>query len=101
MMDIRLIILSSGWSEMWGRRKKASAGNGKTGRVRSQPWVKIHGKRLLMKDRKKVGKEADWLPGKATIVPYGPVPQTDTGRQGEEPKAGGRSIVKELGKMSP
>ena len=30
-----------------------------------------------------------------------PVPQTDTGRQGEEPKAGGRSIVKELGKMSP
>ncbi len=41
------------------------------------------------------------LPRKATIVPCGPVPQTDTGRQGEEPKADGRSIVKELGKMTP
>ena len=30
-----------------------------------------------------------------------PVPQTDTGRGGENPKAIGRSIVKELGKMTP
>ena len=40
-------------------------------------------------------------PRKATIDTNGPVPQTDTGRQVEETKADGRSIVKELGKMTP
>ena len=30
-----------------------------------------------------------------------PVPQTDTGRCGEDPKTNGRSIVKELGKLTP
>ncbi len=35
------------------------------------------------------------------MAAYVPVPKTDTGRKGEEPKAGGRSIVKELGKMAP
>ncbi len=30
-----------------------------------------------------------------------PVPQTDTGRQGEKPKARERTFVKELGKMTP
>ena len=30
-----------------------------------------------------------------------PVPQTDTGRQGENPKTNGRTLVKELGKMTP
>ena len=30
-----------------------------------------------------------------------PVPQTDTGRRGENPKAGGRIAVKELGKLTP
>ena len=30
-----------------------------------------------------------------------PVPQTDTGRQGEDPKTNGRTLVKELGKMTP
>jgi len=30
-----------------------------------------------------------------------PVPQTDTGRQGENPKARERTLVKELGKMTP
>ena len=40
-------------------------------------------------------------PRKAAIVTVGPVPQTDTGRQVEETKADGRSIVKELGKMTP
>ncbi len=38
------------------------------------------------------------MPRKAAIAVSVPVPQTDTGRKGEEPKAGGRSIVKELGK---
>ena len=30
-----------------------------------------------------------------------PVPQTDTGGQGENPKARERTLVKELGKMTP
>ncbi len=30
-----------------------------------------------------------------------PVPQTDTGRRGEDPKMNGRTLVKELGKMDP
>lgn len=30
-----------------------------------------------------------------------PVPETDTGRQGENPKARERTLVKELGKMAP
>ena len=29
-----------------------------------------------------------------------PVPQTDTGRRGENPKTNGRTLVKELGKMT-
>ena len=41
------------------------------------------------------------LSRKATIETKVPVPQTDTGRQGENPKMSGRTIVKELGKMSP
>ena len=41
------------------------------------------------------------MPRKAAIVYPIPVPQTDTGRRGENPKADGRSIVKELGKMTP
>jgi hypothetical protein len=30
-----------------------------------------------------------------------PVPQTDTGRRGENPKVIERTLVKELGKMTP
>ena len=41
------------------------------------------------------------LPRKAAIVLYVPVPQTDTGRRGENPQTDGRSVVKELGKMTP
>ena len=49
----------------------------------------------------KVGKNVERMPGKAAMALYVPVPETDTGGQGENPKAGGRSIVKELGKMAP
>lgn len=30
-----------------------------------------------------------------------PVPKTDTGRRGENPQARGKTLVKELGKMTP
>ena len=41
------------------------------------------------------------VPRKAAIVLYVPVPETDAGGRGENPKADGRSIVKEFGKMTP
>ena len=49
----------------------------------------------------RVEKHVRPLPRKAAIDLYEPVPKTDTGGRGENPKAGGRSIVKELGKMTP
>ena len=36
-----------------------------------------------------------------TRTKSGPVPQSDTGVLGEHPKAFGRTLVKELGKMTP
>jgi hypothetical protein len=43
------------------------------------------------------------LPGKASKlqVMYVTVPETDTGGQGENPKALERTLVKELGKIVP
>ena len=35
------------------------------------------------------------------VTKYRPVPQSDTGVLGEHPKAFGRTLVKELGKMIP
>ena len=37
----------------------------------------------------------------AFLVEGAPVPQTDTGRRGENPKTIGGSVVKELGKIIP
>ena len=36
-----------------------------------------------------------------SVEPQVPVPQTATGRWGEDPKALGRTLVKELGKLAP
>lgn len=41
------------------------------------------------------------LTRKAAIELLVPVPQTDTGRRGENPKTDGRNVVKELGKIAP
>ena len=41
------------------------------------------------------------LPRKASSQAKVPVPQTDTGRRAEYAKALGRTLVKELGKMTP
>ena len=41
------------------------------------------------------------LARKAVWIDKVPVPQTDTGRRGENPQTDGRSVVKELGKMTP
>ena len=54
-----------------------------------------------MRTETEVGKHREYMPGKAAMASYVPVPETDTGGQGENPQADGRSIVKELGKMAP
>ena len=59
------------------------------------------GKACLRQSEKGVAKRPEPLPRKAAIAHAGPVPQTDTGGWGEDPKAGGRSIAKELGKTAP
>ena len=41
------------------------------------------------------------LPRKASSEEQVPVPQTDTGRRGENTKARERTLVKELGKITP
>ena len=53
-------------------------------------------------DRKQVGKllNSRWQE-KLLRRLFVPVPQTDTGGRGENPKTNGRTLVKELGKMTP
>ena len=52
-------------------------------------------------DRKEVGKllNSRWREKLLRSVSV-PVPQTDTGGRGENPKTNGRTLVKELGKMT-
>ena len=56
----------------------------------------------VMGSRRKGGELTDpTLPGKTSRECWTvPVPQTDTGRLGENPKARERTLVKELGKLS-
>ena len=75
-MDNRWKFLYLIWKEMWGRRKKAGAGNGKTGTsgvgaAEANPCSKNRSRDV---DRTRVGKPAGWLPRKAAINPYKPVP---------------------------
>ena len=102
-MENRYRFLYPVWTELRGRMHGARAGNGKTGASaggRGQERPPAGGRRREA-ERNEVAKRAWCVPGKAAIAPYGPVPQTDTGGWGENPKAGGRSIAKELGKMTP
>ena len=56
-----------------------------------------------MKDRRQVGKHVNprWQEKVLTPIAWVPVPQTDAGGRGENPKTNERTIVKELGKMTP
>ena len=51
----------------------------------------------------KVGKHVNprWREKVLAIIGKVPVPQTDAGGRGENPKTNGRTLVKELGKMTP
>ena len=86
-MDDRWRFLYCCMAEHAGTRARGVAGVGKPGAAgRSEITVAKHARRA---------------PRKAAMAHAAPVPQTDTGGWGEDPKAGGRSIAKELGKMAP
>ena len=53
------------------------------------------------RDRNQVGKSANNEARKVLVNAKVPVPQTDTGGQGENPKVSEITMVKELGKMTP
>ena len=57
------------------------------------------GARCGLKKSKEVGEFT--LARKAAKLSKVPVPQTDTGRRGENPKMNGITLVKELCKMTP
>ena len=53
-------------------------------------------------ERNKVAKptSSHWRE-KLLVYPKAPVPETDAGGRGENPETNGRTLVKELGKMTP
>ena len=79
---------------MPGKERPVQAAEGAAGKTAA-------GNEAVTRSETEVAKHSMPMPGKAAMAPHAPVPETDTGGQGENPKADGRSIVKELGKMAP
>ncbi len=94
-MDDRWRFLYCMATELRGRMRGVRAGDGR-------PGASAGGEtRRREAERRGVAKRTWRVPRKAAMARHAPVPQTDTGGQGEYPKAGGRSTAKELGKMAP
>ncbi len=103
-MESRWKFLHPAQTELQGRGQEAGAGRGKpgaSGRGAREENPLGRNPKTRCGPKIEVGKTVEWLPRKAAMALCGPVPETDTGGWGENPKAGGRSIVKELGKMAP
>ena len=109
-MGIRLIVLNHvGWFLQEGRRKAAEPDNGyrfkPVGRHTRRPSA-TNGKSTLRRDEESACAhklDNPQLPRKAPVESTASVtvPQTDTGGRGEDPKALERTLLKELGKMTP
>jgi hypothetical protein len=109
-MGSRLIFLHRvGWFLQEGRRKAAEPGTGYrfklVGGLTRRPGA-TNGESTLRSDEEsacahKLGDPQ--LPRKAPVESTADVtvPQTDTGGRGEDPKALERTLLKELGKMTP
>ena len=71
--------------------------------------VSLSGSQMLLLSRTSCDEEGNnsteasdvTLPRKLLVRKQWPVPQTDTGSRGEHPKVSERTLVKELGKMTP
>ncbi len=111
MMGSRLIVLHrDGWFPQEGRRKAVERDIGYpfklVGRLTRRPGA-TNGESLMLRSDEE-GACAHKLddrplprkpPGESTASAT--VPQTDTGGRGEDPKALERTLLKELGKMTP
>ena len=110
MMGIRLIVLNHiGWFLQKGRRKAIEPDNGyrfkRVGRLSRRPSA-TNGESILRRDEESACAhklDDPQLPRKASVelTANVTVPQTDTGGRGEDPKALERTLLKELGKMTP
>ena len=109
-MGSRLIVLHHiGWFLQKGRRKAIEPGNGyrfkRVGRLSRRPSA-TNGESILRRDEESACAhklDDPQLPRKAPVESTADVtvPQTDTGGRGEDPKALERTLLKELGKLTP
>ena len=109
-MGSRLIVLHHiGWFLQKGRRKAIEPDNGyrfkRVGRLSRRPSA-TNGESILRRDEESACAhklDDPQLPRKASVelTANVTVPQTDTGGRGEDPKALERTLLKELGKMTP
>ena len=109
-MGSRLIVLHHiGWFLQKGRRKAIEPDNGyrfkRVGRLSRRPSA-TNGESILRRDEESACAhklDDPQLPRKASVELTADVtvPQTDTGGRGEDPKALERTLLKELGKMTP
>jgi hypothetical protein len=95
------------------KRERAKGGrrrveNRADGRARPSSEAEEKGKSISSKGQAVKGREKYstevldlTLPRKASRRKMVPVPQTDTGRRGENPQVLGKTLVKELGKITP
>ena len=72
------------------------------GRRLARSEVRVPGSGNPMRSEIQVAKRVNphWQE-KVLTMSKAPVPQTDAGGRGENPKTNGRTLVKELGKMTP
>jgi hypothetical protein len=89
---------------MEGRRRTVAPGDGMPG-PSSEAGVQAnpHTERLGCDGEGNISTEGHGfrLPRKASSQAKAPVPETDTGGHAEHAKARGRTLVKELGNMTP
>ena len=109
-MGSRLIFLHrDGWFPQEGRRKAVEPDNGYrfklVGRPVRRPGATNGGSMPRSDEEGACAHKLDHpqLPRKAPVesTADATVPQTDTGGRGEDPKALERTLLKELGKMTP
>ena len=109
-MGIRLIVLNHiGWFLQEGRRKAVEPDTGyrfkPVGGLSRRPSATNGESTLRGNEESACAHKLDdpQLPRKASVELTADVtvPQTDTGGRGEDPKALERTLLKELGKMTP
>src|SRR3954451_21105526 len=87
-MGTRLIFRDPAWRTIRGGRHRQSGRGARNPRAARPTAFDLEAPRSLAAKS-------------PAVTTRRPVPQSDTGGRGEDPKAFGRTLVKELGKMTP